>query len=103
MGGPSCVAACPAAELPAPAPLPSPPQVHDALEAQQHLAGAGAAELFWRLQLWPSRLAEGLADAGLRLRGYRGDFREQLAADQRELDQALALLQVGARKGQGRG
>jgi hypothetical protein len=69
-------------------------QVHDALEAQQHLVSEEAAELFWRLRQWPLRLAQGLEDAALRMAGYRGDFRQQLARDQGELGQALAQLQV---------
>jgi hypothetical protein len=78
-----------------PAATPHRPQVHDALEAQQHLVSEQAADLFWRLRQWPLRLAQGLEDAALRMAGYRGGFQEQLARDQLELGQALEQLQVG--------
>lgn len=56
-----------------------------------------AADTYWQLQRWPLALQEELDAATERIRGYRGQFQEQLHEDQQQLQADLQQLQVGVR------
>lgn len=53
-----------------------------------------AADTYWLLQRWPLALQDELDAAAERIRGYRGDFQQQLQEDQQQLQADLQELQV---------
>lgn len=53
-----------------------------------------AADTYWLLQRWPLVLQDELEAAAERIRGYRGDFQQQLMQDQQQLQTDLQELQV---------
>jgi hypothetical protein len=53
-----------------------------------------AADTYWLLQRWPLALQDELDAAAERIRGYRGDFQQQLHEDQQQLQADLQELQV---------
>lgn len=53
-----------------------------------------AADTYWLLQRWPLALQDELDAAAERIRGYRGDFQQQLQDDQQQLQADLQELQV---------
>lgn len=53
-----------------------------------------AADTYWLLQRWPLALQDELDAAAERIRGYRGDFQQELLQDQQQLQADLQQLQV---------
>jgi hypothetical protein len=53
-----------------------------------------AADTYWMLQRWPLVLQDELEAAAERIRGYRGDFQQELMQDQQQLQTDLQELQV---------
>lgn len=53
-----------------------------------------AADTYWMLQRWPLVLQDELEAAAERIRGYRGDFQQELMQDQQQLQADLQELQV---------
>jgi hypothetical protein len=90
----------------APALLQELPSIMDRLEAStatltvlthsQFALPDEAADTYWLLQRWPLALQDELDAAADRIRGYRGDFRQELLADQQQLAADLQQLQVSA-------
>lgn len=54
-----------------------------------------AADTYWQLQRWPLALQEELEAGAERIKGYHGQFQEQLHEDQQQLQAELQQLQVG--------